>query len=800
MDLLADMGAYLMLVTPGVPLLGAFMYNAIYKMDAYSFKCTGVFTTKVPTDAYRGAGRPEATFAIEHIMDELAAELGMDPLELRERNWIKHEEFPFTTIATLTYDTGNYEAATAKAIELFGYDELRKEQAARRPLAIRSSSASASPPTPRCAGWRRRGSSARSPTARAAGSTPRSGCCPPARSRWSPGRARTARATRPRGARSWPTSSACRSRTSGCCTATPQVSPKGMDTYGSRSLAVGGIAVVGACDKVIAKAKVIAAGLLEVSADDLEWTPGRWSVRGDPEKGRDIAEIALATFAAHNLPDGVEPSLDSDATYDPDNFSFPHGTHLCAVEVDTETGQVKIRSYVAVDDVGVVVNPLIVEGQVHGGIAQGIAQALYEEAAYDADGNLLTTTLADYLLPSAADLPTFVTDRTRDPGDDQPARGQGRRRGRHDRVHARRGQRGHRRAAAARRHGRRDAVHPAAGLAGHQRGQGRRAMIPAKFDYVRPASLAEAVQALAGGGEDAKVIAGGQSLLPLLRLRLAYPDLLVDLGGLGELRGVRDDGDALVIGAITTHDSLIRDPLIREHCGLIAAGGGDGGRPAVRHRGTIGGSLSHADPAGDLPAVMAALDATMFATGPGGERAIAAADFFVDYLTTALTPGEILTAIRVPKLGPGWGYRYEKFHPTAQAWAIVGVAALARRYNGHVAEARIGLTNMGTVPVRAHAAEAAAAGAEATREALAAAGRHADEGTDPPATCAPRPTTGATWPGFSPAGPWRGPPGSGKAGDARPGRGCPAGTGFSARRVARGHRRWAFADAGRYRA
>ena len=257
-------------------------------------------------------------------------------------------------------------------------------------------------------------------------------------------------------------------------------------------------------------------------------------------------------------------------------------------------------------------------------------------------------------------------------------------------------------------------------------------MIPAQFDYERPGSLGEAVRTLAGGGEDAKVIAGGQSLLPLLRLRLAYPSLLVDLGDLGELRGVRDDGDGLVIGAMTTHYALISDPLIRDHCGLIAAAASTVADPAVRHRGTIGGSLAHGDPAGDLPAVMAALDATMLATGPGGERAIAAADFFVDYLTTALAPGEILTAIRVPKLGPGWGYRYEKFQPTAQAWAIVGVAALVRRDNGHVAQARIGLTNMGTVPVRAHAAEAAAAGAPATREALAAAAQHADEGSAPP--------------------------------------------------------------------
>ena len=194
-----------------------------------------------------------------------------------------------------------------------------------------------------------------------------------------------------------------------------QVSPKGMDTYGSRSLAVGGMALVSACDKVIEKARVIAGGMLEIAAGDLEWTPGRWGVRGDPDRGVTIAEIALAAFAAHNLPDGVEPTIDADATYDPDNFSFPHGTHLCATEVDTETGFVTIRSYVAVDDIGLVVNPLIVEGQVHGGLAQGIAQALYEEAVYDDDGNLITTTLADYLIPSAADLPSYVTGRTESP-------------------------------------------------------------------------------------------------------------------------------------------------------------------------------------------------------------------------------------------------------------------------------------------------------------------------------------------------------------------------------------------------
>jgi aerobic carbon-monoxide dehydrogenase large subunit len=414
-DLLADMGAYLMLVTPGIPLLGAFMFPAIYKMDAYSFKCTGVFTTKMPTDAYRGAGRPEATFAIERIMDELATELGMEPLELRERNWIKHEEFPFTTIAGLTYDSGNYEAATAKAKELFDYDGLRTEQRERNErgdkvrLGIGISTF-----TEMCG---------LAPSRVLGSLSYGAGGWESASVRMLPtGKVEVVTGSSAHGQGHETAWSQIAAHELGVpfedirvLHGDTQVSPKGMDTYGSRSLAVGGMALVGACDKVVAKAKIIAAGMLEASADDLEFSAGRFSVRGDPGAGTSIQEVALATFAAHALPEGVEPSLDSDYTYDPDNFSFPHGTHLCATEVDTETGFVKIRSYVAVDDVGVVVNPLIVEGQVHGGLAQGIAQALYEEGVYDDDGNLVTTTMADYLIPSASDLPSYVTERTETP-------------------------------------------------------------------------------------------------------------------------------------------------------------------------------------------------------------------------------------------------------------------------------------------------------------------------------------------------------------------------------------------------
>lgn len=254
-------------------------------------------------------------------------------------------------------------------------------------------------------------------------------------------------------------------------------------------------------------------------------------------------------------------------------------------------------------------------------------------------------------------------------------------------------------------------------------------MIPPAFDYARPASVDEAVRTLAEAGEDAKVLAGGQSLLPLLRLRLAFPELVVDVGRIPGLRGVREDGDRLVIGAMTSHHDVIRDPLVRRHAGLLAAATATVADPAVRHRGTLGGSLAHADPAGDLPAVVLALDGELVAQGPRGRRTIPAREFFVDYLQSALAPDELLVEVLVPK-ADGWGFHYEKFHRVAQAWAIVGVAALVRRDDGHIAEARIGLTNMGTTPLRATAAEEALTGA-GDPEAVARAAESAATGTRP---------------------------------------------------------------------
>ena len=256
-------------------------------------------------------------------------------------------------------------------------------------------------------------------------------------------------------------------------------------------------------------------------------------------------------------------------------------------------------------------------------------------------------------------------------------------------------------------------------------------MIPADFEYVAPTTLAEAITALGQAGEAAKILAGGQSLIPVLRLRLAFPTTLVDLSRVAELRGVTDEGDALVIGAMTKHSDVIDDPLVQQHAPLLAVATSTVADPAVRHRGTFGGALAHADPAGDLAAVALALDAELVAEGPGGRRTIAAKDFFVDYLETTLSPDEILASVRVPKLAGAWGVRYEKFNRVAQAWAIVGVAAAVRMEGGSVAEARIGLTNMGSTPVRPSGVEAALVGAS-DKAAVAAACASVADGLNPP--------------------------------------------------------------------
>jgi len=413
-DLVANLGAYVAIVGGGVPVLGAWMFNAIYKFPAYQFNCQTVLTNTTWVDAYRGAGRPEATYAIERIMDELAAEVGVDPLEIRERNWIKHEEFPFTSVAGMVYDSGNYEAATARAKELFGYDELRAEQKARResgdPVQL---GIGVSTFTEMCG---------LAPSRVLGQLSYGAGGWESASIRMLPtGKVEVITGTSPHGQgheTAWSQIVADRLGVPfedvEVLHGDTQVAYKGLDTYGSRSLVVGGEAVVRAADKVIEKAKAFAAHLLEANADDLEFSGGRYAVKGT-DKGIGITEVALATFASHNYPEDLEPGIDADATYDPVNFSFPHGTHLCAMEVDTETGASRMRRYVCVDDIGHIINPLIVEGQIHGGLVQGIAQALWEEAVFDDNGTLVTGSFVDYTLPTAADTISFVTENTTSP-------------------------------------------------------------------------------------------------------------------------------------------------------------------------------------------------------------------------------------------------------------------------------------------------------------------------------------------------------------------------------------------------
>jgi carbon-monoxide dehydrogenase large subunit len=413
-ELLADLGSHVSLVGGGVPVLGAFMFNAIYKFPAYQFSVQTVLTNKTWTDAYRGAGRPEATYAVERLMDELAAEVGVDPLEIREKNWIKHEEFPFTTVAGLEYDSGNYEAATARAKEMFGYDELRAEQRKRRDegdrvqlgIGISTFTEMCGLAPSRVLGSLNYGAGGWEHASVRMLATGKVEVVTGASAHGQGHETAFSQIVADRLGVAFEDVEILHGDT--------QIAHKGLDTYGSRSLVDGGEAIVKAADKVIEKARPIAAHLLEASVDDIEFSGGRFSVKGT-DQGLAIGEIALATFAAHNLPDGVEASIDSEATYDPVNFNFPHGTHLCAMEVDTETGQTTMRKYVCCDDIGTIINPLIVSGQVHGGLVQGIAQALWEEAVYDDSGTLVSGSFVDYLLPTSADTISFDIDHTTSP-------------------------------------------------------------------------------------------------------------------------------------------------------------------------------------------------------------------------------------------------------------------------------------------------------------------------------------------------------------------------------------------------
>jgi carbon-monoxide dehydrogenase large subunit len=420
-NLLADMGGYLQLITPGIPLLGAFLYGGVYDLPlAYSFTCTGVFTTLTPTDAYRGAGRPEATYAIERAMDRLASDLGLDPAELRRRNFIQPEQFPYTAMTGLVYDSGDHDGAMTLAMEMADYPALRADQAARRAAgSTKHLGIGLSTYFEMCG---------LAPSRVLASLNYSAGGWESATVRVLPtNKVQVVTGASPHGQgheTSWAMIVAERLGVAvedvEVLHSDTSLAPLGMDTYGSRSLAVGGIAIYQAIDKVIDKARLIASHILECDPADLDFDLGTFSVRGTPTKEVPLAQIAFSAFTAHDLPDGMEPNLEAQVTYDPPNFSWPFGTHLCVVEIDEETGHLDVLKFVAVDDCGNQINPTIVDGQVHGGVIQGLAQALFEEAVFDADGNPLTSTLADYMVPAASDVPAVTTGHTITPSPTNP--------------------------------------------------------------------------------------------------------------------------------------------------------------------------------------------------------------------------------------------------------------------------------------------------------------------------------------------------------------------------------------------
>ncbi len=413
---LADLGAYQLLLTPFIPELGFPVMGGCYRLPAVDLTFEGVFTNKFCTDAIRGAGRPEATYWIELAMDKLAAELGMDRLELRRKNFIGRDEFPYTTALGIVYDSGDYRGTLDRLLEHFDLDAFRREQAELRERGIH-----------RGVGF--------STYVEVCGLAP-------------------SRAVGPQGvglqAAFWE-SAMVRVHPSGSATVFTGTSPHGQGhdtgfaqiaadrlgidperievihgdtnegpwgwgTYGSRSLAVGGEAVARASEKVQDKARQICAALLEADPEDIELADGKYRVRGSPDKFKTLAEIAgAAHIPPQELPSDIEPGLEATTMYDPENFVFPFGAHACVVDVDAETGKVKVVRYVAVDDCGPAINPALIEGQVHGGVAHAIGQALYEQVHYDESGQLVTGTFVDYALPTAAELPSFETDRTETP-------------------------------------------------------------------------------------------------------------------------------------------------------------------------------------------------------------------------------------------------------------------------------------------------------------------------------------------------------------------------------------------------
>jgi carbon-monoxide dehydrogenase large subunit len=418
--LLDDLGAYLQLLGPSIAPTGALMFPGVYTFDAFSVEVKGVFTNLTPTDAYRGAGRPEATYASERIIDALARELNMDPVEVRRKNFYEPFDEPTTTPAGIQYDSMNMQAALDRVMELAEYGSLRQEQRQRRenndPVQL---GVGFSTYTEICG---------LAPSQALAGLGIGGGGWEAAQVRMGmSGTVEVATGSTPHGQgheTSWSQIVADALGVSPddvvVLHGDTAVVPLGRDTYGSRSLSVGGVAVWKACEKIMDKAKRVAAHMLEAAEDDIEFEAGTFSVAGSPEQSVTIQDVATTAYLGADIPEGMEPGLNENHVYEPTNFTFPFGAYICVTEVDTETGKVNIRDFYGVDDCGPVINPTIVEGQLHGGLAQGIAQALYEGAIYDENGTLMTASMVDYMIPGAPELPNYTLERTVTPSPSNP--------------------------------------------------------------------------------------------------------------------------------------------------------------------------------------------------------------------------------------------------------------------------------------------------------------------------------------------------------------------------------------------
>ena len=415
----ANLGAYLSTAAPGIPtILHGLMLTGCYAIPNVDYKVVGVFTNTAPVDAYRGAGRPEATYLIERMVDLVAARLKLDPADVRRKNFIPADKFPYTTAAGLVYDSGNYEPALDKALEAVEYTRIREDQK-KGPKNGRYLGVGLSTYTEICG---------MGPSAVVGSTGFQGGLWESAVVRLHPtGKATVFTGASPHGQGEETTFAQIVADELGLPIDDIDVvhgdtgaTPMGWGTYGSRTTVVGGASIALAARRVRDKAAKIAAHLLEAAEGDLVFDQGRFHVRGSPDRAKTIQEVTLQAYLAWNLPPGVEPSLEASAFFDPSNFTFPFGTHVAVVKVNADTGEIEFRRYVAVDDCGKVINPLIVDGQVHGGIVQGAAQALWEGAVYSSEGQLLTGSMADYAVPKARMLPTFVTARTETPSPHNP--------------------------------------------------------------------------------------------------------------------------------------------------------------------------------------------------------------------------------------------------------------------------------------------------------------------------------------------------------------------------------------------